>query len=398
MKRLWAWTKDLFWLVVAVALVGGGFYGYQLLAAAKPEVEAAPTARPEILVDAIAVDLFTGPLPLRGEGFVTPFRQVALASESAGRIVEMHPALENRERFKAGDVLVRLDDQTQSAALEQTIANIASTQARLALNETQLTRAQQLRERGVIAQDQLDTLNSQKSELTATLSSLEAARRSAEVSLSRSEIRAPFDGAVLTKSAELGSVVSPGTAIATLYTIDQLEVSVPIGQTEAALIPGLFTGGKAAATVSADFAGQSYIWNAEVARVDNALDARTRTLTVTLRLGARGAAQGEMAPASGIPPALINGFAQVVIDGARLPDIVAIPSTAFRDGDQIWLYQNGKLLFHPATRIHVDGERSFVQATAIPVGAAIVTSSLDTVFADMPVRRITDQRQAAATE
>lgn len=319
MKRLWAWTIDLFWLVIAVALVGGGVIGYQMLAAGKPEVEVVATPRPEVLVNATPAVVFTGSLPVRGEGFITPFRQVVLASETSGRVTEMHPALEARGRFKAGEVLVRLDDQAQRAALEQTSANIASTEARLELNATQLDRAERLRARGVIAQDQLDTLNSQKSELKATLTSLQAARRSAEVALSRSEIRAPFDGAVLTKTAELGSVVSPGSAIATLYTIDQLEVSVPIGQADAALIPGLFSGEAATASVTADFAGQTYTWNAEVARVDNALDARTRTLMVTLRLKDRVAPEGAAGPASGIPPALINGFAQVTIDGARLP-------------------------------------------------------------------------------
>ncbi len=385
---------DLFWLLVAVALVGGGFYGFMLLEVGKPEVEAKPTTRPEILVDAVPVELFSGPLPVRGEGFITPFREVQLASETSGRVVELHPALETRGRFNEGEVLVRLGDQSQSAALEQTVANIASTEARLSLNATQLARAEQLRSRGVIAQDQLDTLESQKSELEATLNSLRAARRSAEVALARSEIRAPFDGAVLGKSVELGSVVSPGASLATLYTLNQLEVSVPVSQAEAALIPGLFNGGTASAMVDAGFAGQHYVWKAEVARVSNAVDARTRTLTVTLRLKDQVTATDDGTPASGVPPALINGFAQVTIDGAQLENILAIPSTAYREGDQIWLYHDGKLVFHPATRIHVDGEQSYVQVVGIPEGAAVVTSSLDTVFSDMPVRRIADQPKA----
>jgi len=400
MNRFWGLFKDLFWMVISVALVVGGVYGYRLLGDLRPEVVAQPVARPEILVDTLTAQPYTAPVPLRGEGFITPFRQVALAAETSGRIVKLHSAIESRGRFQAGDILVRLDDQTAQAALEQTQANIASTMARLDLNGTQLARAEELRTRGVIAQDQLDQLESQKSELEASLNALKAAERSARVARSRSQIRAPFDGAVLSKTAELGSVVSPGGSLATLYTIDQLEVSVPVGQSQAALIPGLFTGGRATARISASFAGQTYQWNGVVARVENALDARTRTLTVIVELTDRiGAATQGNTPASGAPPALINAFASVVIDGAAFGDLYAIPSTAYRDGNTVWLYSDGALTIVPANRIHVDGERSFVHLANLPAGSEIVTSSLETVFSGMPVRRVsTDSLSVSSSE
>lgn len=387
MKRLWIWAKEAFWLVVAVALVGAGVFGFQYLGAIKPEVVAQPVERPIVLVDTAAPVAFTDPIPLRGEGFIQPFREVALAVETAGRVVAMHPALERRGRFAQGDVLVRLDDASAKAALAQTDANIASTEARLDLVDTQLRRAQTLQARGVIAQDQLDQLETQKTELNASLTALRAGRRSAEIALDRTEIRAPFDGAVLNSVAELGAVASPGQALATLYSVDQLEVTVPVRQADAALIPGLFDGAGASASVEADFGGRTYRWDAIIARVDNALDTRTRTLNVTLRLEDEPGTQvSGGAAASGAPPALINAFARVVIDGLQEDGLYAIPSTAYRDGDTLWLYVDGELVVASAERIHVDGERSFVRLPALPEGAEIVTSSLDTAFEGMKIR------------
>lgn len=400
MKRLWDWAKDGFWLLVAVALVGAGLFGFRYLGEIKPEVVAQPVERPVVLVDTALPELFADPVPLRGEGFIQPFREVALATEASGRIVDIHPALVQRGRFTQGDVLIRLDDASATAALAQTDANIASTEARLDLVETQLARAQTLQSRGVIAQDQLDQLETQKTELNASLTALRAGRRSAEIALDRTEIRAPFDGAVLTSVAELGAVASPGQSLATLYSVDQLEVTVPVRQSEAALIPGLFDGAGGAANVEADFAGRTYQWDATIARVDNALDTRTRTLNVTLRLEDKPGTQvSGGAAASGAPPALINAFARVIIDGLKDDSLYAIPSTAYRDGDTLWLYVDGELVVTEAERIHVDGERSFVRIADLPGGAEIVTSSLDTAFAGMKVRRTdADARRAEASE
>jgi RND family efflux transporter MFP subunit len=400
MKRLWIWTKDVFWLIVAVALVGAGVYGFRYLGEIRPVVVAQSVERPIVLVDTTIPQAFAAPVPIRGEGFIQPFREVALAAETSGRVVEMHPSLEARGRFSEGEILIRLDDATARASLEQTDANIASTEARLDLVETQLKRAETLRARGVISQDQLDQLESQQTELTASLTALRAGRRTAEIALERTAIRAPFDGAVLNSTVELGTIASSGLALATLYSVDELEVTVPVRQAEAALIPGLFEGAGGSATVKADFAGRTYQWNASIARVDNALDKRTRTLDVTLRLEDMMGQQVSGTPtASGAPPALINSFARVVIDGVQDESLYAIPSTAYRAGDTVWLYVDGTLVVTRAERVHVDGEESFVRIGELPDGAEIVTSSLDTAFAGMKVRKADDEvRHAEASE
>lgn len=387
MSRLKSVLKDAFWLIVAIGLVLGGVLGFLQLGAMRDPVTAAPAERPVSLVDTTPLMAFDGPLPIRGEGFITPAREVALAAQVSGRITDLHPALDARGRFARDEVLVRLDDRAARASLEQTRANIASTQAKLDLNATQLARAATLRERGVIAQDQLDQLESQKAELAATLDSLQAAEVSAEIALGYTEIHAPFDGAVLDKSADLGAVVSPGQAIAMLYTADTLEVTIPVSQTDAAKIPGLFDGGAATAAVRADFAGRNLVWDAQVVRVGGALDNKTRTLDVTLRLtGAARLADGSI-PASGTPAGLVNTFAEAVIDGIAAEGVHVIPSTAYHDGDRVYLYLDDALVIVTAERLHVDGENSFVRLADVPEGAALITSPLDTVVAGMPLRR-----------
>ncbi len=409
MKKLLGYVgvglREIFWIVVAVAVVFGGINGFRYLGENREVVEPAVVERPITLVETAELTLLNAPLPIRGEGFMQPFRLADLASQVGGQVIELHPAITNRGSFKEGEVLVHLDDSSELAALSQTQANIDGTRARLDLNEILLERTETLRASGAASQAALDQARSQNAELSATLNSLIAAQSAAELSLGRKFVKAPFDGAVLTKEIEIGSVINGGQGIAEIYTESRMEIDVPVREADAALIPGLFEGASPNATVSVRFAGQSFEWDARVTRVSPTLDSRTRTLTVTVELndidGAR--ATSASALSSGTPPALINSFAKVVIEGPQPQAIYPIPSTAMRGGERIWLLEprsegGGTLVIVPAELVHVDGETSYVRAEGIPDGARLITTALSTPQAGMQLRDVIDTNQATANQ
>ncbi|MEM8870354.1 MAG: efflux RND transporter periplasmic adaptor subunit [Pseudomonadota bacterium] len=365
--------RELFWLAVAVAIVAGGYFGFTYLGENREIVEAAPAPRPETLVETAAFERHMAPLPIRGEGFVEPFRTVALSAPSGGRIVTLHPAITNRGSFLKDEVLVEIDASAERAQIAQSRANIAATEARLDLVTTQLERAESLRQRNAVAQSTVDDLQGQQNEVVANLEAQRALLVSSEVALENKIVRAPFDGSVQSKEAEIGNVVAGGSPIAQIYTDDRMEVSIAIRETDAALVPGLFVGNAAPATVSIDFAGETKIWTGEIVRIDPALDRQTRTLTATVALQERQESATEFA--AGAPPALINAFAKVVIEGIEPESTYAIPSTALRSGATVWLLREDRLVFHPAERLHVDGETSYVQITdLLPEDRLVLTT------------------------
>ncbi|MGR3502175.1 efflux RND transporter periplasmic adaptor subunit [Pseudaestuariivita sp.] len=366
--------RELFWVLVAVAIIGGGYAGFTYLGENREVVEAEPVPRPETLVETMAFAEHRAPLPIRGDGFVEPFRTVALSAPTGGRIVSLHPAITNRNGFSEGDVLVEIDASAERAQIAQSRASIAATQARLDLLMTQLERAESLRASNTVSQSSVDDLMGQRNELTANLQGQRAQLLSAEIALENKVVRAPFDGAVQSKEAEIGNVVAGGSPIAQIYTKDQMEVSIAIRESDAVLIPGLFSGNAAPAQVSIDFAGETKQWSAEIVRIDPALDPQTRTLTTTVALGDRVGAETDFA--AGNPPALINAFARVVIEGLVPEDTYAIPSTAVRSGDRVWLLRDDVLAFHPAKRVHVDGETTYVRITGLAPDDRLVLTTL----------------------
>ena len=396
--------RELFWIAIAGGVIFGGITGFKYLGENRTIVEAAPVARPVTLVETIDLTAITNPIAIRGEGFIKPFRIANLASQVGGQVVGIHPAITERGIFKQGDVLVSLDDSAERASLTQTIANIEGTHARLDLNTILLKRTESLRASGTTSQAALDQVRSQQAELDASLNSLQAAKKSAEVALGRKIVRAPFDGAVLSKSVEIGTIVNGGQSIAEIFTQDRMEIDVAVREADAALIPGLFAGVPTAASVTVQFAGKTFLWAAHVSRVAPNLDARTRTLTVTVELddGTAIGAQGGEILASGAPPALINSFAKVVIQGIRPESTYPIPSTALRGGNHLWLFDDldpdaSVLRIIPTELIHVDGETSYVKINPLPAQARLITSPLSTAQEGMQLRDVRDKVTTAPT-
>ncbi|MEO1798628.1 MAG: hypothetical protein AAFR53_16725, partial [Pseudomonadota bacterium] len=157
--------REGFWLAVAVAIIGGGYFGFSYLGENREIVEAEPAPRPETLVETAAFERHTAPLPIRGEGFVEPFRTVSLSAPTGGRIVSLHPAITNRATFSEGEVLVEIDASAERAQIDQSRATIAASEARLELINTQLTRAQNLLNANAGAQSTVDDLVGQRNEL-----------------------------------------------------------------------------------------------------------------------------------------------------------------------------------------------------------------------------------------
>lgn len=381
-------TGDIFWSLFAILIIAVGVVGFRTMGALQKPIEALPVERAVSVVETQPLQLHSAPIPVRGTGFVSPARQVAVAALGGGRITELHSALLNLGHVKKGETLVQLDDRAAVSDLSRTTSEIASTQARLSLNATQLERSRSLRRRGVISQDELDQLEAQQTELEATLASVESARVSAQISLEYMRVLAPFNARVMSRQAEVGDVVAAGFAIAELYTDDDLEVTVPLTEKEALLIPGLLSMNHSGsekkaipvqAEVVVEFGGEVYKWSAAVSRVAGVLDRQSRLLDVTVSLAL---------PSEGFNPvALVNSYATVTIDGRKEASVLIVPASALRAGDTLWLASDGVLEIRDVMVLHLDSGNAYVKMqSTFSENAQLITSTLDVPVDGMAVQ------------
>ncbi|MGB0956895.1 MAG: efflux RND transporter periplasmic adaptor subunit [Litorivicinus sp.] len=374
--------RNALWYFLAALILAAGVGGFRVMGALKTPVLAEPSVREVPIVTVSTAAAVTQALPIRGDGFIRPFRQVAVSALSGGQIVELNPAVEQRQRVKRGDLLAQLDDRAARANLARANADLSGNQANLALLEKQLERTQRLFNQGSVSQNQLDQLESQVTQVKSAITSLQAAVQSAQVTLDNTQIRAPFDGRVLEQSADLGAVVGAGQPVVTLFTDEVMEVALSLNEAEADLIPGLMAGARPDATVSWTQGEQVVSYPAQVQRVTPAISATTRTLALTVRLKNTDAR------------VLSNRYVNVVIDGAAPANTVAIPSTALRVDDQVWTNEDGQLGIHPVTVIHRDQETLFVRHPDL-AGRSVIVSSLDGASEGMNIRTAAAQLSQA---
>ncbi len=195
----------------------------------------------ERLIPAVeAVQAQYGSLPLieRLSGVVKAKNQVEMYPEISAIITAVH--VENGDQVKQGQTLISLRDREFQERLKQARASlrIAEAQARQAearLGEinSSLRRARSLAEKGLSNEAELEEIETQAVSAEADVALAEARVEQAaatvaerEESLSQTVIRAPVDGMIGNRNAEVGMMVGPGTQLLTLGQLDSVRVEV----------------------------------------------------------------------------------------------------------------------------------------------------------------------------
>jgi RND family efflux transporter MFP subunit len=233
------WPRRTLWILIVLSVAVGIAAVYQFTSS--PAVVEVTT------VTSIAPDQPT--VILNASGYVVAQRRADVASKGTGRLVELN--VKEGDRVKKGDILARLESADMAAALARAQANLNSARANLAqakaeLNEAALDyeRKKSLIESGMVSKTEFDTAEGRYHRAHAAVASAEAgiraaaaAIRTAEVDFENTIIRAPFDGTVLTKNAEVGEVVAPfgsstlaKAAVVTIADMGSLQVEADVSE------------------------------------------------------------------------------------------------------------------------------------------------------------------------
>lgn len=177
----------------------------------------------EVTVDVVTVVRLPpgGGNGLAATGYVVAQRQASIASKAIGRLEYI--GVKVGDRVKEGQVIARLEHADMEALLQQAQAKLGVARAQLGAAKPereeatlQLERVNTLLAKSFVTQAEHDMASARLRRAAAAVRSAEAAvaaaeaeRRNATVQLENTNVRAPFDGIVVKKLAEVGEVVSP---------------------------------------------------------------------------------------------------------------------------------------------------------------------------------------------
>jgi membrane fusion protein, multidrug efflux system len=197
-------------LAICAALAGCGSQAKNARASGPP---------PAVPVGVATVKQGNFDVYLNGLGSVQAYYTVSLKTRIDGQIMEVN--FREGQDVKQGDLLIVIDPRPYQVALDQAKANLAKDQAQLTNAKVQYERNKVLYEQGVIAKQDLDTLEASFGTYAATIEADKAAINNAQLNLTYCYIKSPINGRVGLRQVDPGNYVTAASG-AIMLTITQL--------------------------------------------------------------------------------------------------------------------------------------------------------------------------------
>jgi HlyD family secretion protein len=235
------WVWGVLVGLVVLALAGGAAWWF--LAGNKPIPVQTTTVRANgqgAAADAV----------LQATGYVTARRMATVSAQMTGTLTEV--LIDEGFKVRKGQVLARLDDTGLRAGLAAAEAQIRTAEANLGQLRAQLAQAQaderrqaELNASGMTtrqsreqASTAVKTVSAQLEAAQRQVEAAQAGARQAKVNFDYATVRAPFDGVVTARAAQVGEIISPlsagggftRTGVGTIVDMDSLEVNVDVNE------------------------------------------------------------------------------------------------------------------------------------------------------------------------
>ncbi len=335
------WKFIIFILVVGGLIAGIIVYNKVLH---PKNVKVAGPANTDITVDGFIVKAQTLDNEILASGTLMANEQINIQAEISGKIVEMH--LIEGTPVTQGTLLVKLFDDDLQAQLKKQQA-----QEETAVKTEQ--RLKQLLAVNGIGQQDYDNA-------TTNLKGIQADIAFTRAQISKTEIRAPFNGIIGLRNVSLGALVSPQTMIATLQQIDPLKIDFTVPEKYSSIV-------NKGDEINLNVDGFKEVFKGKVYAVEPQLDESTRSMKV------RGLVQNSSAK-------LFPGtYAKVSLGLKRIENALMVPTQCIipqARNKQVAVVKDGKAVFK-SVEMGIRNE-SYVQVTndAVQVGDTIVATGI----------------------
>ncbi len=334
----------IFRIAAPILILAAGFVAWKWLAA---PIEPPKPARHEprkLKTEKLILSKSDFPVILETQGAIRAHHSTTVTPLVAGTIRTIHPCFEDGAFFKHGDVLAEIDPADLRAALIAAESRLARAEAALAQEEARAKQAKLnwedigYREEPSPLVLRIPQLKEASAVVTSALADLDQAKRNLE----RAKIRAPFDGRVKDRLVGLGQAVNAATPLGEIFATDYAEVRLPLSadQLPFVTLPARENDLPVEVTLHDALGNASrpsgHTWTASIVRTEGALDEASRELFAIARI------EDPFGLRSGRPELRIGQPVRASVRGNVLKDVFAIPKTALRGVNRIFLIDRGE--------------------------------------------------------
>lgn len=355
---------------------------------------------PVITVDTVTVKSKEYQVLISSFGRIEPRTQGQMVAQVSGQIVEVSPNFRDGGFFEMGEVLVKIDPRDYEIQVDIAEAELANAKVNYAEQQVLADQAvndrRTLRRTGAASDFALNIpqLAAAKSQIGAAKAKLNKAKLDVE----RTQIRTPYSGRLLSKSTDIGDVISSNTSLAKIYATDLVEVRLPIKNSELPFInvpehaSNDSDGGKELPRVKIinSLGDTPQSWMAVLVRTAGAIDEQSQQLYITAQIDAPYSQHNKERR-----PLKIGQYVTAEVEGKIIKDAVVIPNAAIYQGSYVYLYKDG-VLEHREIDIAWQNSNEALIKHGVKAGEQLVLTPLGRVSSGTPVKKLTAGKTASA--
>ena len=375
------WKRKLIVIAVVIGILLLAVIGLAAMAVGQKPPEPKKRRNPSLAIMAEPAYLDTVVLDVSVQGQSRPRTEVDLAPQVGGKVIFVSPQFVAGGQFKKGDILLKIEEADYNVAVLRAQAGVARAEP-LVIRE--------MAEGEIARQDWADlgrggdpsplTLREpQLAEAKANLLSAQADLDNAKLQLSRTVIRAPFNGRIRERFADIGQFVGPGTRLARVFSTEAIEVPLSLNDADLTRVDvpvSMSVSNPSEQTdvvLSAIIAGKRQEWKGKIVRTDGTFDPQTRTLSAIVEVKDP-YGKGASADGTPLPPGL---FVNADIIGRTLENAIVIPRDGLRPEDKVYIVNDkGEAQSRDAVVYDTNAQRAVLKSGIEP-GDYVITSPLE---------------------
>ena len=329
------------------------------------------------LVETQIVELGDVPASLTTFGTLASSQPVSLISEVSGTLKSGTIKFQPAQSFKKGDLLLKVDDRQIKLQLNSTKSDLLTALATL-MPEIKVSTPKIFQ----IWQSYFDSISFEKpigplpaaddQRLKALLAryniyKLYFSVQDLEIRASKHYFYAPFNGSIVSAQLRVGSTAAPGTRLAEIINLDELEVEI---QVPAADIRWIKTNAKVDLTTP----DGSINWKGHIDRIGNVIDTRSQSIFAYIKLDDT----ANVTPTAGV-------FLRADIVAETIPNAMKVSRRAVYEESYVFLVQDSKFVQRNINIAFDEGDYYILNGGLTP-GDTLVSELLQGVSAGMPAK------------
>lgn len=360
--------------LLPILLIGIGIGGFLYFKSREVKVERKPAKKYAVAVETIVMKPGDYQSSIRVMGSVIPDREVVLKAKVAGEVVWVSSEFVQGGLMKKGQTLLKLEDSDYQVQLKKARSSLDKALSDLDIEKgSQIIAKEELRliKEASIEEIEATDLALRKPQLIQAEAAVEVAKadfEQARLNLERTKIKLPFDALILERTVNIGSLVSSQGALATLVDVGAYRIEALVPPDKLSVIKISETSGSKVVIYS-QYSKQT--WYGKVVRSTGkmAVDSRMAGLIILVPdpLGLKRNDQNA--------PLLLGDHVEIKILGEIFSNVYSLSRGYVRDGNTVWVYNNGKLEIRQVDIAWKEDGVVFVRS-GINKGDRVVTTEL----------------------